>query len=92
MRTYNEFMQASANIAGANASAIIQQLDPTMKAQWDKITQDFPKLFAFLTDLNKMSRGSWKVAPAQFTGLLNKHIIGAAGSLGVAQTAPTTSR
>jgi hypothetical protein len=88
MKTYNEFMQAAANIAGANATQIIQQLDPQMKQQWEKIVSDFPRLFAFLTELNKLSGGSWKVAPAQFTSTLMKHITGAAGAKGIAQTAP----
>lgn len=88
MRTFHEYMQTAANIAGANASQIIAQLDPTMKAQWDKLTADFPRLYAFLGDLNKASRGTWKVAPAQFTTLLNKHIVGAAGAKGVAATGP----
>lgn len=87
-----EFVQNNANVAGATASTVIQQLDPSMKSQWEKITQDFPKLFAFLTELNKVSKGNWKISPAQFTTLLNKHIVGAAGSLGVGQTAPTTAR
>lgn len=78
----------AANIAGSNASQIIQQLDPTMKAQWDKIVADFPKLFAFLSELNKVSKGTWKIAPAQFTTLLNKHITGIAGAKGITQTAP----
>lgn len=88
MKTYMEFQQAAANITGANAGQIIAQLDPTMKAQWEKIVMDFPKLYAFLGDLSKASKGSWKVSPAQFTSLLNKHIVGAAGSKGSAQTAP----
>lgn len=88
MKTYNEFMQTAANIAGANATQILQQLDPAMKQQWDKIVSDFPRLFAFLSELNKISNGSWKVTPAQFTSTLNKHITGAAGANGIAQTAP----
>lgn len=92
MKTFNEFMQTAANIAGANASAIIQQLDPTMKSQWEKIVADFPKLFAFLNEVRQLSRGSWKITPAQFTATLNKHITGAAGSLGVAQTAPLAAK
>lgn len=88
MKTFYEFTQMAANVAGSNASQIIQQLDPTMKAQWDKIVADFPRLFAFLSDLNKVSRGTWKIAPAQFTTLLNKHITGIAGAKNVAQTAP----
>lgn len=88
MKTFYEFTQMAANIAGANASQIIKQLDPTMKLQWDKLVADFPKLFAFLGELNKVSRGTWKVSPAQFTSLLNKHITGIAGAKGIAQTAP----
>jgi spermidine/putrescine-binding protein len=88
MKTFCEFAQIAANIAGTNAGQIINQLDPMMKAQWEKIVADFPKLYAFLGELNKVSRGSWKVAPAQFTTLLNKHIVGAAGSKGSAMTAP----
>jgi hypothetical protein len=92
MKTYNEFMQAAANIAGANATQILQQLDPQMKAQWEKIVADFPRLFAFLTELNKVSSGSWKVTPAQFTSTLMKHITGAAGAKGVAMTAPLAAK
>lgn len=91
MKTYVEF-QAAANIIGANASQIINQLDPTMKSQWDKIVMDFPKLYAFLGELHQASKGTWKVAPAQFTSILNKHIIGAAGSKGSAMTAPLAAR
>jgi hypothetical protein len=92
MKTYNEFMQTAANIAGANASQILQQLDPAMKTQWEKIVADFPKLYAFLTDLHKMSSGSWKVTPAQFTTTLNKHLTGVAGAKGIAQTAPLATK
>jgi hypothetical protein len=92
METFYEFAQAAANITGANAGQIISQLDPTMKAQWDKIVADFPKLYAFLGDLYKVSKGSWKVAPAQFTTLLNKHIVNSAGSIGSAQTAPLAAK
>lgn len=88
MLTFYEFSQISANITGSTAGAVIDQLDPMMKGQWDKIVKDFPKLYAFLGDLYKVSKGSWKVAPAQFTNLLNKHIVGAAGSKGLAMTAP----
>jgi hypothetical protein len=88
MKSYNEFMQTAANIAGATAGQILQQLDPQMKAQWDKIVTDFPRLFAFLTDLNKISSGTWKITPAQFTQILNKHLTGVARGL---QTAPLKS-
>lgn len=81
-------MQTAANVTGQTASTVIQQLDPAMKAQWEKIVQDFPKLYAFLSELNSLSGGSWKVTPAQFTQTLTKHITGAAGSKGTAQTAP----
>jgi hypothetical protein len=80
------------NIPESTQTLQLQQLDPAMKAQWDKIVTDFPKLFAFLTELNKLSRGSWKVSPAQFTQVMNKHITGVAGAKGMAQTAPFASR
>lgn len=88
MKTFSEFVQTAANISGNTANQIISQLDPAMKAQWDKIVADFPKLYAFLGDLNQISKGSWKIAPAQFTTLLNKHIVGVAGAKGSAMTAP----
>jgi hypothetical protein len=90
MRTYKEFLETnmSANIAGATATQILQQLDPLSKGKWDKIVTNFPQLYSFLTDLNKASNGSWKTTPAQFTQILSKHMNGVAGSLGNAQTAP----
>lgn len=92
MKTFREFQQSSANISGITATNVISQLDPTMKSQWEKIVADFPKLFAFLNEVRQLSRGSWKITPAQFTATLNKHITGAAGSLGVAQTAPLATK
>lgn len=92
MESFYEFMQTAANVTGQTATSIIQQLDPSLKSQWEKIVQDFPKLYAFLSELNSLSKGSWKVTPAQFTQTLNKHITGAAGSKGVAQTAPITAK
>lgn len=92
MKSYKEFAQQAANALGSNASQIVSQLDPTMKAQWDKILADFPKLFAFLSELNKISNGSWKVTPAQFTSLLNKAIVGAAGSKGSTMSAPVAAK
>lgn len=92
MKTFKEFQQISANITGTTATTLISQLDPTMKAQWEKIIADFPKLFAFLNEIRQISKGSWKITPAQFTSTLNKHITGASRSLGVAQTAPLATR
>jgi hypothetical protein len=92
MRTFQEFAQTAANITGANAGQIIQQLDPTMRGQWDKLVMDFPRLYGFLGDLYKISKGTWKVAPAQFTTLLNKHLVGIAGAKNIAQTAPLATR
>ena len=99
MKSLHEFLseqqnpamqQMSANIAGQTASAVLQQVqkDPVMKANWEKIIEDFPKLFAFLSELNTLSRGNWKVTPAQFTQTLMKHLTKAAGAKGIAQTAP----
>ena len=92
MKTYFEFMQTAANISGNTASTILQQLDPMMKQQWEKILSDFPRLFAFLSELKQISKDSWKITPAQFVSTLNKHVTKAAGSLGVAQTAPIATK
>mgnify|MGYP001559352186 CR=1 FL=1 len=56
MKTYFEFMQTAANISGNTASTILQQLDPMMKQQWEKILSDFPRLFAFLSELKQISK------------------------------------
>jgi hypothetical protein len=90
MMKFSEFIvnQPAANVAGSNVSAIISQLDPAKKAQWDKLIADLPKLYSFLTDIYKTSKGSWEIQPAQLTALLNKHILTSAGSLGSTQSAP----